>query len=283
LPDAARRPTVIRLLLRVALRLAVVGAAVSIAAVLAVRVVNPPLTPLMLIRAVEGIVSGDPAWIDHDSVPLDRVSPSLQRAVIAAEDARFLEHHGFDLRELERAWASSRRGERLRGASTITMQCARSVYLWPGRSWLRKGVEAWLTVLMELLWSKRRILEVYLNVVEWGDGIYGAEAAARAYFGVPASRLDPQQAALLAAALPSPRLSNPAAPSAYLRSRAARIRRRMAQVELPGRSDARARPASYRTPLIASSAMRSKVATSPAYGSPDRGWWTAISSMPITA
>jgi len=154
--------------------------------------------------------------------------------VIASEDARFLAHHGVDFEELERArrYNERHRGKRVRGASTITMQCARSVFLWPDRTWIRKGFEVYFTGLLELLWGKRRILEVYLNVIEWGDGVYGVEAAAQGAFGVPASRLTPGQAALLAAVLPSPLRWSAAKPSSYVRSRAARIAARARQVSL---------------------------------------------------
>jgi monofunctional biosynthetic peptidoglycan transglycosylase len=223
---------VIRLLVRGVVRLALAAVALSVVAVLVVRVVNPPLTPLMVIRVVQAGMAGRMTGMDRDWVPLSEVSPNLLRAVIASEDARFFEHDGFDFREIDRAWRSNRSGERLRGASTITMQVAKNVYLWDGRTWLRKGLEAWLTVLIELLWSKARILEVYVNVAEWGDGVYGAQAASLLYFDVPASQLGAQQAALLAAALPSPLRSDPGAPSRFLQSRASRIRQRMAHVDL---------------------------------------------------
>lgn len=217
-----------RLLAGVARALAafVVG---SVLAVLAYRVVRPPLTPLMVIRTVEGDGGGTRTW-----VPLARVSPVLQRAVIAAEDARFFTHGGFDVSAIRRAQAYNARHPRRRprGASTITMQCARNVFLWPGGSWVRKGLEAWFAGLMELLWDKHRILEVYLNVIEWGRGLYGVEAASRTYFGVPAASLDARQAALLAAALPNPRRWNPARPTAYLDARARLIQARAARVRL---------------------------------------------------
>jgi monofunctional biosynthetic peptidoglycan transglycosylase len=175
-------------------------------------------------------------------VDLSAVSPGLLQAVIASEDTRFLTHHGLDLDAVRRAqeW-NARHPRRLpRGASTITMQCARNVFLWPGRSWPRKALETYLAVLLELVWGKRRILEIYVNVIEWGDGVYGVEAASRRYFGVPAARLTPSQAALLAAALPSPLRSNPAAPSPYLRARATLIEQRATHVGLgrlaPGRA-----------------------------------------------
>ena len=162
------------------------------------------------------------------------MSPALLRSVIAAEDARFFVHHGVDFAELERArdYNERQRGKRVRGASTITMQCARSTFLWTGRTWLRKGIEVYFTALLELLWSKRRILEVYVNVVEWGEGVYGIDAASQRAFGVPAKRLTPQQASLLAAVLPSPQRWSATAPSTYVRGRAARIAARARQVDL---------------------------------------------------
>lgn len=208
----------------------------SVGAVLVARFVDPPVTPLMVLRLVEGAVHGRWVGIDQTWVDLDQVSPALLRAVIAAEDARFFTHHGVDFEELEqaRAYNERQRGRRLRGASTITMQCARSAFLWTGRTWLRKGLEVYVTALLELLWSKHRILEVYVNVVEWGDGVYGVEAAAQRAFGVPASRLSAPQAALLAAVLPSPLRWSAARPSPGVRTRAARIAARARQVDLGG-------------------------------------------------
>jgi monofunctional biosynthetic peptidoglycan transglycosylase len=150
---------------------------------------------------------------------LSEISPYLQRAVIAAEDQRFLDHHGFDWREIERALEEYRQKERRRGASTITMQVARNVYLWHGYSWLRKALEAYYTVLIELLWPKWRIMEVYLNIAEWGSQIFGAEAASRRYFRCSAAALTKPQAALLAAVLPNPRRWSPEHPTRYIRKR----------------------------------------------------------------
>jgi monofunctional glycosyltransferase len=208
----------------------------SVGLVLVFRVVPPPVTTLMLIRAGEAVAAGRFPVMTRDWVGLDDVSPALLRAVIAAEDARFFEHAGVDPDALWRARDYNERhdGRRLRGGSTITMQCARSVFLWPGRTYLRKGLEAYFAGLLELLWGKRRILEVYLNVAEWGDGVFGAEAAARRAFGVAAARVTAEQAALLAAVLPSPRRWNPAAPTRYLLARAATIRARAASVHLDG-------------------------------------------------
>jgi monofunctional biosynthetic peptidoglycan transglycosylase len=184
-----------------------------VALALLFREVPPPVTPLMVIRLFEG------EGIKKDWVPLAEISPNLVEAVIALEDNTFCSHAGVDWGQLFAALSDYYKGERLRGASTITMQTAKNLYLWPGRDVLRKAAEAPLTVMLEALWDKRRILEVYLNVAEWGPGIYGAEAAARAHFGKPASRLNRREAALLAAVLPNPREWSPARPTAYLLGR----------------------------------------------------------------
>jgi monofunctional biosynthetic peptidoglycan transglycosylase len=215
-------------------RLALGFVLVTLALVTLYHYVVPPITPLMVLRTIQGALRGEWVGVDRVWVPLREVDPSLIRAVIAAEDARFFSHWGVDTTELEKARAFNERqaGRRLRGASTITMQCARSVFLWPDRMWIRKAIEVYLAVLMEQLWGKRRILEVYLNVVEWGSGVYGAEAAARRYFGIPASALSGEQSALLAAALPAPHRFDPSRPSAYLQRRAATIAARARHVEL---------------------------------------------------
>lgn len=225
-------------MLRVAVRwlgrAALIFVGVSLFAVFFVRFIPPLVTPYMLIRVGESIVDGDPVGITKDWTSLDAISPNLQRAVIASEDARFFDHHGIDWEAVEDARDYNRRhaGRRKRGASTITMQCARNVFLWQGRTWARKGLELWFTTLMELFWPKRRILEVYLNVAEWGPGVYGAEAAAQHWFGIPAAKLSPAQGALLAAMLPSPRRWNPDRPTPYLLSRARRISRWARDVDL---------------------------------------------------
>ena len=209
---------------------------VSLGVVIAYRFVDPPFTPLMVIRVVEGMAAHRRVGVTKRWVDVDRASPTLLRAVLAAEDARFFRHSGVDLDALRRAltYNARHRGRRLRGAGTITMQCARNVFLWQGRSYVRKTLEIFLAPVLELAWGKRRILEVYLNVIEWGDGLYGVEAAAERYFGVSAARLDAPQSALLAAALPDPRRSNPAAPSRYLAARAAIIGARAGRVRLEG-------------------------------------------------
>jgi monofunctional glycosyltransferase len=225
---------VIRRLLAWVVRLAAAFVVASLAAVAVYRFVDPPLTPLMVVRVVAGGVAGRPVGITKRWVELEDMSPALLRAVLAAEDARFLVHRGVDFDAVRRAfaWNARHHGRRLRGAGTITMQCARNVFLWQGRSWFRKALEAYLAGLLEVAWGKRRILEVYLNVIEWGDGLYGVEAAAERYFGVRASHVDTRQAALLAAALPNPRRSDPAAPSRWLSARAAVIEARAARISL---------------------------------------------------
>ncbi len=188
------------------------------------KFVPPPVTPLMLIRAQQG------EEIDYRWTPLERISPQLAQAAIASEDNRFCEHWGFDFGEVLEIFDAWRGGERPRGASTITMQTAKNVLLWPERRVVRKLLEAWLTPQLELIWGKRRILEVYLNVAELGPGIYGAEAAAQRHFGKSAADLTPREAALLAAALPSPRRATPAQPSDYLNGRVPVIRQRVDQL-----------------------------------------------------
>jgi monofunctional glycosyltransferase len=188
------------------------------------RFLPVPITPLMVIRLIEG------EGLDRTWVPLAAIAPALPRAVVAAEDNRFCEHFGFDWQALQGQIDALLAGERARGASTITMQTAKNLFLWPDRSLLRKGLEAWLTPQVELIWNKRRILEVYLNIVEMGPGIYGAQAAARHYFGKSAADLGSLEASLLAAVLPSPRASSPAAPTDYILGRASTIRQRIDQL-----------------------------------------------------
>jgi monofunctional glycosyltransferase len=190
----------------------------SILLVALYRYLPPPGTPLMLLRRVEGY------GIHKSWTSFDHISTNLVRAVIASEDTRFCSHHGFDWNAIETAWDRyrSRRG-RLLGASTISMQTAKNVFLWPGRDWVRKAFEAYFTVLIEIAWSKQRIMEVYLNVVEWGPGIYGAEAAARHYFQKPAAALTIGEAVRLAAVLPDPLNWSPLRPTRRVLARNAAI------------------------------------------------------------
>ena len=203
--------------------------------VLSLRFIDPPRTRPMLLYQLGSLVSR-PARrpLLYRWVNLPRVSETFLKHVWIAEDQRFFQHSGFDWKEIDVAMQrAERRGTAVRGASTITMQCARSTFLWQGRSWIRKGIEAYYTFWMEALLSKRRIIELYVNVIEMGRGIYGVEAAARHYFGVPAQALTREQSALLAAVLPNPRGWNPARPGVALTNRQRRILFRERQSEFP--------------------------------------------------
>lgn len=187
-----------------------------------------PLTPLMLQRSMEQMFSADrQVRMEKDWVPLSEISPHLQLAVVCSEDQEFLEHEGFDFEAIEKAYAYNRTHKKTKGASTISQQTAKNVFLWPARSWLRKGLEVWFTFLSELIWSKKRIMTIYLNVIEFGDGVYGAEAAARHFFNKPAKDLNRKEAALLAAVLPSPLKYDAANPPANVRERQSWIIRQM--------------------------------------------------------
>jgi monofunctional biosynthetic peptidoglycan transglycosylase len=186
---------------------------------LAWRFIEPPTTAMILARTLERYWHDQrPFYPQRRPVPLERIAPHLRRAVLAAEDERFYLHYGFDLREIARALDDYDRGKPLRGASTISQQTAKNLFLWEGRSFLRKGLEAYLTLILELLLPKDRILEIYLNLAEWGDGIFGAEAASHAYFGKPALTLPRQEAARLAAMLPNPRQWGPDDPATQRRA-----------------------------------------------------------------
>jgi monofunctional biosynthetic peptidoglycan transglycosylase len=192
------------------------------------RFVPPPVTWLMVQRLFEG------RGFDRRWVPIRQISPTLVRAVIAAEDARFCEHHGFDLGAIQKAMVANERGKKLRGGSTISQQTAKNVFLWPHRDWVRKGLETWFTVLIEVGWGKERIMEVYLNSIEWGPGVYGAEAAAQKNFHVHASQLSPAQAARLAAIVPKPLSWRAARPGPYVQRRSGKITRNAAVVRRDG-------------------------------------------------
>jgi len=194
---------------------------ITVSWVLLYRYVNPPVTPLMVIRYMEGsaqIKGIHKQWRDYESI-----SDNMKLAVIAAEDQKFASHRGFDLESIQDAIEDKFEGKDLRGASTISQQTAKNVFLWPGRSWMRKGAEAYFTFLIEAIWGKKRILEVYLNVLETGDGIYGVEKAAVVYFGKTAKNLTVEDSALIAAVLPNPKLLSPVKPSHYVARRRAWI------------------------------------------------------------
>ena len=206
--------------------------AITVLWVLVLRWMPVYVTPLMVVRTCQN-------WDDDSFVtrkswqPIEKISPNLAKAAIASEDARFFSHNGFDWIEIDKALDAHRKGKRLRGASTISQQTAKNVFLFPGRSWVRKGFEVYFTFLIETLWGKERILEVYLNVAEMGRGIYGAEAAAEHLFCTRAAKLSSRQASLIAACLPNPLVRKANAPSAGVRKRAADIRVMMGSVALP--------------------------------------------------
>lgn len=199
----------------------------SILAVIAYRFIPVYLTPLMLIRSVQQVTSGEDLTMHHHWVPLEEMSPSLPVAVMASEDQRFLIHHGFDFGAIQKAAKSNRKGGRKLGASTISQQTAKNVFLWPGRSWTRKGFEVYFTALIELFWSKQRIMEVYLNSIEMGNGLYGASAVAEYHFGKSASELTRAECALIAATLPNPRKYSSKDPDTYMRKRQRAIEQQM--------------------------------------------------------
>jgi monofunctional glycosyltransferase len=229
---AHRRPgrsLVVRLILAL-LRGAGYVFAASIVCVVVLRWIPPLTSGVMVERRVEALLAWKAYSVDYRWVPWNRISKHAGLAVIAAEDQNFPTHHGFDLESIQKAVDAAEKGGRLRGASTISQQVAKNVFLWSGRSFVRKGLEAYFTVLIELAWPKRRILEVYLNVAELGDGVFGVEAASQRYFGKPAAKLGPSEAALLAAVLPNPFRFRVNRPSGYVEERRAWILQQMDQL-----------------------------------------------------
>ena len=199
--------------------------------VAALRFVDPWFSTFMAIRQFQAWGQGD--WrfrVAYDWRDLDRMSSSVPVALVAAEDQRFAEHHGFDLKAIEKARQNNANGRKVRGASTISQQTAKNLFLWGGRSYMRKGIEAWYTVLIETLWPKRRIIEVYANIAEFGDGVYGAQAAARSYYRKDAARLGPAEAARMAAVLPSPKRYSIVRPGPYVQRRSNAIQRQMRHI-----------------------------------------------------
>jgi len=225
---AARSGTLLRRIVVAVGVLALAWVVATTALVAALRYVDPPVTAMMLQQTVPLEAQ------KHTWAPRSAISVEAAHAVIASEDQRFLVHNGFDFEQIKRAVETYRAGGNLRGASTISQQVAKNLFLWPGKSFVRKGIEAYFTLLIEALWPKERILEVYLNVAELGEGIFGVEAAAQTYFGTSAAVLRPEQAALLAAVLPNPKVLRVDAPSEYVRSRQARILGQMRKLRADG-------------------------------------------------
>lgn len=207
----------------------------SVLIVVLYRFVPVPITPLMVIRVLEGAIDGKSVGIDKDWVAYEDISPNFFRAVVSAEDARFLRHGGIDWKAVDAAkkYNERNKGKKLRGASTITMQTAKNAFLWHGRNYVRKGLEVYFTYLIEAIWGKKRILEVYANIIELGDGVYGVEAASQKFFNKPAKNLSKKEAALIASVLPNPRRWSPAAPTKYIQKRVRFISGRMNSIALP--------------------------------------------------
>lgn len=192
---------------------------ISIGLVILFKFIPVPVTPLMFIRSFEQISSGEKLVWKHDWVSIDEMSIHIQKAVIASEDGKFTSHNGFDVKAIEKAYENNQKGKRIKGGSTITQQTAKNVFLWPGRSYLRKGLEAYFTVLIEIVWGKERIMEVYLNSIEMGNGIYGIEAASQHWFKKSAKNLTKKEAAAIAAILPNPRKFKATNSSRYIERR----------------------------------------------------------------
>lgn len=207
----------------------------SILIVAIYTVISPPITPLMILRTIEYALSGDEIRLKKNWTSYEEINRKVFKALVAAEDARFMRHKGFDWKAIEAAQRYNERmkGKKKRGASTITMQTAKNVFLWHGRNYLRKGLEAYFTVLIEAVWGKKRILEMYVNVIEWGYGIYGVEAAAEYYFGKSTKELSTYEIALLASVVPNPRRWDAGNPTPYIRKRANWIIGRMNSVAIP--------------------------------------------------
>jgi monofunctional biosynthetic peptidoglycan transglycosylase len=209
----------LRLIIKKLLRFALWFLIISVSFTLPLRWLPIPITGVIIERQVSAVFTGKPIPFNKNWVSLDEISPNLALAVIAAEDQKFLDHHGFDWKSIDKAMEHNNRSKRTRGASTLSQQTAKNVFLWSDRSWLRKGLETWFTVLIETLWPKSRIMEVYLNSVEFGTGIYGAEAASQTFFNKPAKNLSINEAARLAAVLPNPHRYNAQNPGSWVLSR----------------------------------------------------------------
>ena len=222
----------IKKILHTVRKIAVWFIVISIFFVIFFKYVPIPFTPLMAARGVENLINGNELEFSHDWVAIDDISPNLQKAVIASEDANFLDHHGFDFDALQKAIKNNQKGKRLKGGSTISQQTAKNVFLWQGRSYVRKALEAYFTILIEIFWGKERIMEVYLNSIEMGNNVYGAEAAAHHWYIRSAATLTPQQAAGIASILPNPRKFRAVRSSSYIERRKSRIVRNMRYIKL---------------------------------------------------
>ncbi|MBS1651911.1 MAG: monofunctional biosynthetic peptidoglycan transglycosylase [Bacteroidetes bacterium] len=218
---------VLKFILRWLLRLFIAFAVFSLAGVILFKWVPVPATPLMIIRCIQQKADGKEMKMKHNWRNLKAISPKLQLAVVCSEDQNYINHFGFDFKAIEKAIESNKAGKTIRGASTISQQTAKNVFLWPGRSYIRKAFEVWFTFLIELFWSKERIMEVYLNSIEMGNGVYGAEAASQYWFNKPCHKLTKDESAAIAAILPNPLkyIINP--PSNYIQKRKIWIKQQM--------------------------------------------------------
>jgi len=222
------KKSLLRILSRLFLKTTIWFVGLSLFFVILFKWVPIPLTPLMLIRSGQQVINGKELKLKHDWVSMKNISPHIQLAAVCSEDQNFFTHHGIDFGAMKKAVnESKKKNGKLRGASTISQQTAKNVFLWPQRSWVRKGLEVWFTGLIELIWSKKRIMEVYLNSIEMGVGIYGAEAASQYYFGKKASELTKYQATSIVAIFPSPLKWNARNPGPYVQSRIEWINRQM--------------------------------------------------------
>ncbi len=218
---------IIRFVYRIILKILIIFVILSLAGVILYRFIPVYVTPLMLIRSAENISNGNEWKWNHDWAPLEDISENLQLAVVCSEDQLFLEHAGFDWDAIKKAFNKNKKGKRIVGGSTISQQTAKNAFLWPGRNYLRKGLEAWFTFLIELLWSKERIMEVYLNSIEMGNNVYGARAAAKFWFNKDCKKLSKDEAAAIAAILPNPRKWKANPPSSYIIKRKMWIKKQM--------------------------------------------------------
>jgi monofunctional biosynthetic peptidoglycan transglycosylase len=220
-------------ILQFAKKLALWFFGISILLVVVFKWLPIPFTPLMITRAIENKMDGKEMVCSHDWVPLSEISVNMQKAVIASEDGTFLSHNGFDFKAMQKAFKNNNRGRKLKGGSTISQQTAKNIFLWQGRSYIRKGLEAYFTLLIEVIWGKERIMEVYLNSIEMGEGVYGAEAAAQHWYGTSAANLTKNQAAGIAAILPNPRKYKATNSSSYIENRKGKIVRIMRHIAKP--------------------------------------------------
>jgi monofunctional biosynthetic peptidoglycan transglycosylase len=221
------KPTLLKRFSRLLWKITLIFFAVSLFLVVLFKWVPVPYTPLMLIRNIENKANAKTVKCEHDWVPIEKISKTVQRAVIASEDDTFLTHNGFDFKALQLAYKNNLTGKKLKGGSTISQQTAKNVFLWPGRSYFRKGLEAYFTFLIELIWGKERIMEVYLNSIEMGDGIYGIQAASKFWYNKNANELSKRNAAGIAAILPNPRKFKATRSSRYTEMRKGKILNRM--------------------------------------------------------